>query len=434
MRVLTGALLACAVLATLSGQALACTAEDFGKAVDEAGQLLRSYNGEAAPALNRRLRQLGQKRGWKESEIEERALAELSDDKLAGFDATANELLDKIDTLGRVAPGGELDCAKLDEMKAAGLELLAVMKAKTAYTVAKIDGELARPAGEPVVADGSAGDKTADNGSAKPTEKPVDKAAEKVTAAAPKVPAPPAQPAAPATAPAPAVAGHAAAAPPQSPVPDKPKPPSRNWTTTTEQVASAESPVPTSPPSASGAPAGPQASPTPALPPGALLPTDDGYTIDEIKDISRGFFGNISTGLAGVIEHAFSQSGRPTAYVLGSEGGGAFLAGLRYGDGTLYLRSGGTRKVHWHGPSLGYDFGAAGSRTLFLIYGLHDPNAIFRHFTGIDGSAYVIGGVGITYLQGGGVIMAPIRSGLGLRVGASVGYVRFTAEPSWNPF
>ena len=121
--------------------------------------------------------------------------------------------------------------------------------------------------------------------------------------------------------------------------------------------------------------------------------------------------------------------------MLGTEGGGAFLAGLRYGSGMLYMRSiGGARPVHWHGPSLGYDFGAAGSRTLFLIYGMHDPNEMFRAYTGIDGSAYVIGGVGVTFLKGGDVTMAPIRSGLGLRVGANIGYVRFTSEPSWNPF
>ena len=168
-------------------------------------------------------------------------------------------------------------------------------------------------------------------------------------------------------------------------------------------------------------------------PPGA---EDEGYTIDEIREATRGFFGTISTNLGSVIEYAFSKSGRPTAYILGQEGGGAFLAGLRYGDGTLYRRSGGTQteKVYWHGPSLGYDVGAEGSRTLFLIYKMHEPGDLYRTFSGIDGSAYVVGGVGLTLLKGGPVLMAPIRTGIGLRLGANLGYLRFTPHPTWNPF
>lgn len=161
---------------------------------------------------------------------------------------------------------------------------------------------------------------------------------------------------------------------------------------------------------------------------------EDGYTIDEIREATRGFFGTVSTSLASVIEHAFQQSGRPTAYVLGQEGGAAFLAGLRYGQGTLYLRNGGQQQVYWHGPSLGYDIGGDGSRTLFLIYSLDQPENLFRRFTGVDGSAYLVGGVGMTLLKGGPVTMAPIRSGIGLRLGASIGYVRFTPRPTWNPF
>ncbi len=101
--------------------------------------------------------------------------------------------------------------------------------------------------------------------------------------------------------------------------------------------------------------------------------------------------------------------------MLGTEGGGAFLAGLRYGSGKLYMRSGGSSDIYWHGPSIGTDFGASGSRTMFLIYRVHAPEALYRQFTGIDGSAYFIGGVGITFLKGGAVTMAPIRTGLGLQ-------------------
>ncbi len=87
----------------------------------------------------------------------------------------------------------------------------------------------------------------------------------------------------------------------------------------------------------------------------------------------------------------------------------------------MYLRNGGTQKVYWHGPSIGSDVGADGSRTLFLIYRLNQPEDLYRQFTGIDGTAYLVGGVGLTFLKGGPVVMAPIRSGIGLRFGASLG-------------
>lgn len=170
------------------------------------------------------------------------------------------------------------------------------------------------------------------------------------------------------------------------------------------------------------------------MPPQSYTSDEAGYSIEEIRDATKGFFGTVSTNLATVLEHAFSTSGRPTAYVLGQEGGGAFLAGLRYGDGTLFMRAGGTQKVFWHGPSIGADLGAAGSRTLFLIYKLKEPADLYRSFSGVDGSAYFVGGVGVTLMKGGKVVMAPIRSGLGLRLGANIGYVRFTPRPTWNPF
>jgi len=154
----------------------------------------------------------------------------------------------------------------------------------------------------------------------------------------------------------------------------------------------------------------------------------------EIVNTGHKFFGTISRGLALTVEEATRRWGEPNGYILGQEASGAFVGGLRYGEGTLYLRSGGTQKVYWHGPSLGYDMGAEGSRTLFLIYSLEDPADLFRRYTGVDGSAYLVGGVGMTLLKGGPVMMAPIRSGIGLRLGASIGYLRFTSRPTWNPF
>jgi hypothetical protein len=177
----------------------------------------------------------------------------------------------------------------------------------------------------------------------------------------------------------------------------------------------------------------PQSLPPPP-PPGAFAPEEDGYTIDEIMAASAGFFGKVSANLGAVIEYLFHKSGRPTGYVLGTEGGGAFLAGVRYGSGTLYMRTGGTQKIYWHGPSLGTDVGAEGSKTLFLIYRLRASDDLYANFTGIDGSAYLVGGIGATLMTNGTVIMAPIRSGLGLRIGANIGYIRFTPKATWNPF
>jgi len=160
----------------------------------------------------------------------------------------------------------------------------------------------------------------------------------------------------------------------------------------------------------------------------------DGFSREDIREASRGFFGTISSGLASVMEHAFSTLSRPSAYVLGNEGGGAFIAGVRYGRGTLFLHDGSRREVYWHGPSIGYDFGASGAKAMFLVYNLKRDLDIFSGFSGVEGSAYLVGGVGMTVLTDGKVVMAPIRSGLGLRLGASIGYIRFTARPTWSPF
>jgi hypothetical protein len=170
------------------------------------------------------------------------------------------------------------------------------------------------------------------------------------------------------------------------------------------------------------------------LPPANLGPDEEGYSIDEIMAASAGFFGKVSANLGAVIEYLFQNSGRPTGYVLGTEGGGALLAGVRYGSGTLYLRAGGSHPIYWHGPSLGTDVGAEGSKTIFLIYRLGSPEQMYASFTGIDGSAYLVGGVGATLVTNGSVIMAPIRSGMGLRLGANIGYIRFTPKATWNPF
>jgi hypothetical protein len=213
-------------------------------------------------------------------------------------------------------------------------------------------------------------------------------------------------------------------------------------------VAQADGPMvitPQPPSSASeGAPrqAGTDPVPESSTPPGAPYhpyappqsQSSSTFTLQEIKASGGRFFGKVSMGFAHVVEYAFQRAGQPNGYILGEEAGGAFIAGLRYGEGTLYTKDAGNFKVYWQGPSLGYDFGGDGSRTMVLVYDLQSPSDIFDRYAGVDGSAYFIGGVGVTFLSNDHVTLAPISSGIGLRLGANVGYLKYTREPTWNPF
>ena len=158
------------------------------------------------------------------------------------------------------------------------------------------------------------------------------------------------------------------------------------------------------------------------------------FSSNEIVNAGHQFFGTVSRGLAQVVEKAVSQWGLPNGYVLGEEAGGAFVAGLRYGEGTLYTKNAGDLKVYWQGPSIGFDAGGEGARTMMLVYNLPSTRAIYERFGGIDGSAYFIGGFGMTALGAGNVIVVPIRAGVGLRLGANIGYLKFTPQATWNPF
>ena len=381
-------LLATLVLAQLAegsaGAAPSCAREDFALTVDRAGVALRQLNTDNAPRLRAKMRLLKEARGWPDAGFEEKAYEVLQDERMAALDRQANDLLAKLDTLGTVDPAAEPDCARLQELTATSIELQATMKAKAAYTLSKLDQMLGVPTPAP--------EQKSKGADVRPT--------------APASPAP-----------------KSAARPPDV----------SSWTTKTgpsHDVAIAPLPAP--------APSGQQtpssASPTPPLPGTATSDDEAGYSIDEIMAASAGFFGKVSANLGSVIEHLFKKSGRPTGYILGTEGGGAFLAGVRYGKGTLYIRAGRTESIYWHGPSLGTDFGADGSKTLFLIYRLKSSEALYASFAGVDGSAYFVGGVGATLVTNGTVIVAPIRSGVGLRIGANIGYIRFTPRSTWNPF
>jgi len=157
------------------------------------------------------------------------------------------------------------------------------------------------------------------------------------------------------------------------------------------------------------------------------------FSPNEIINAGHQFFGTVSRGLAQVVEKAVSQWGLPNGYVLGEEAGGAFVAGLRYGEGTLYTKNAGDLKVYWQGPSIGFDAGGEGARTMMLVYNLPNTRAIYERFGGIDGSAYFIGGFGMTALTANNIVLVPIRSGVGFRLGANIGYLKFTPRPTWNP-
>jgi hypothetical protein len=363
-----------------------CTANDFAEAVDQSAASLRALTLDAQPKIQDRLRRYKAAKKLSNENYEETALDAVRDSTLDDLDKKSADLLLTVDSLGRVPDGAVPDCSKLAQVKTAAAELNKVIKAKSDYMIRRLDEKIAEAERQG------------------PTAKP--EAA--VQSGDAKKPA------------------KSATAPPKrdETAPPSVKPPaSSNWTADTKPDDAYKKRSLAMREQGNNA----------MLPPPPLQ--QDGYSIDEIREATRGFFGTISTNLASVIEHAFKEMGRPTAYVLGTEGGGAFFAGLRFGKGTLYMRNErDVREVYWHGPSVGTDFGASGSRTLFLIYRMSNSDDLYRNFTGIDGSAYFVGGVGLTLLKGGSVIMAPIRSGVGMRLGANLGYVRFTRQPTWNPF
>ena len=174
--------------------------------------------------------------------------------------------------------------------------------------------------------------------------------------------------------------------------------------------------------------------PPPPPPPGNQQQPVQQYSSNEILDSGHRFFGTVSRGLAQIVEKAGSQWGLPNGYVLGQEAGGAVVAGLRYGEGTLYTKNAGDLRVYWQGPSVGFDFGGEGARTMMLIYSLPATEAIYQRFAGLDGSAYFVGGLGMTALTFNNIVVVPIRTGVGFRLGANVGYLKFTPSATWNPF
>lgn len=362
-----------------------CSANDFGDIVDSAGANLRTLNADQQPRLEQALKDLKRAQNWSDAEYTDRARQLVQDEYVQRLDRDASELLARIERLGSAGANGEApDCDKLDELRAEGAELSRVMRSKWAYAFGKVEAAIAEADAGPVSPGGKATAEAApesDAGAAEGEASATLDAAKETLAVKPEI--------------------------------------SADWKTVAIPDAMFE--VPDSPPA------------TTELSSANPLPPQSDFSMDEIQGASKGFFGSVSKELAAVIEYAFGKLGRPTGYILGNDGGGAVVAGVRYGKGRIYTAAGAYR-IYWQGPSLGFDFGVEGSKTLMLVYNLKRPDDALSKFGGVAGSAYVVGGVGVTFLTDGDVVVAPIRSGVGLRIGANIGYLKFTNESTWNPF
>jgi hypothetical protein len=373
-----------AVVPTGPTVAQSCTKDEIAAVIDDTGARLRKFSAANQPTLQAKLRRLAEAKGWPEKDIEAKGLAFLQDDETRALEEQASQLLLRLDTLGDESGGEQTRCQRLAELKTTAAQLLEVTAAKAAHLSARLEAAL--PAESPAPPETKADPKA--------VQKPQPRSEPKTTTTA------------------------------LPPAPERPVRTPRGaepWETATVREAGPSTALPDS-------------QVTARLPALDADPADLEFSVEDIRAAGRGFFGTASAGLASVIEYAFERYGRPNGYILGTEGGAALLAGLRYGEGKLVTKTTGQQKVYWQGPSLGYDFGLAGSRVMFLVYNLRSPEDMFARFAGIDGSAYLVGGVGITFLKKGPLILAPIRTGLGLRLGANVGYLKFTSEPSLNPF
>ncbi|HQP21105.1 MULTISPECIES: DUF1134 domain-containing protein [Phenylobacterium] len=178
-------------------------------------------------------------------------------------------------------------------------------------------------------------------------------------------------------------------------------------------------------------PTPPPVTPTPAY---AANPPAETFSREEIVNNVSDFLGVTAETAGGAVERVFKDNGRPTAYIAGEEASGAVALGLRYGRGLLYMKGKPPVEIWWQGPSVGWDVGGNASRVFTLCYNLQYPDAIFQRFPGVDGSAYFIGGLGVNYQRANDIILAPIRAGVGMRLGANVGYLSYSRQRHWWPF
>lgn len=162
--------------------------------------------------------------------------------------------------------------------------------------------------------------------------------------------------------------------------------------------------------------------------------SQDTFSENELTAAVSSHLGVTAEAAGSMVERLFSSQGRPVGYITGEEAGGAFIAGLRYGKGKLWMKSGHNQDVYWQGPSVGFDWGANGSKVFTLVYNLQDPNYIYQRFPGVDGSAYAVAGLAVNYQRANNITLAPIRTGVGLRLGANIGYLAYSRKRSYVPF
>lgn len=358
-----------------TAQAQSCTADDLGETVDRIGASLRALDRKSSKRFQPKLAALAKKKKMTMPVAESWVWQTIRDPRITEFDQKIDALVGNIDRLSDPKDPAQ-NCQAIEKLNTAEKQLLSLMQQRSDFVLAELDKKIA-----------------GDHKQAKP---------DPATAAAPKPAANPQQ---------------KSTAKPQAPA-KPPNVPQRDWNT---EVAANPEPglalVPDAP-----------------LPGEAYPALDTTFSVSEISDAGSGLFGNVSSHIAAAINGAFATFGQPNAYVTGTEGGGAFLAGLRYGKGHVHFKDGTRQQVFWNGPSLGYDLGADGSRVMFLIYNLQSAEQLFIRYPGVDGAAYLAGGVGVTVLRRNGITIVPIRSGVGLRLGANVSYLRFSSNRRWNPF
>ena len=199
----------------------------------------------------------------------------------------------------------------------------------------------------------------------------------------------------------------------------------------------AATPAPAPSPAAVATPAAP--SPVSPAPPPSEQPANPAdpattYKQDDLIGAAEGVFGQGAKGLAEVIQSVLKKQGEPNAYIIGREGGGALIVGVRYGSGTLFHKVEGQRPVYWTGPSIGFDAGANAGSTFVLVYNLYNSDDLYHRFPAGEGQAYLVGGFTVSYMRRGNVVLIPVRSGVGLRLGINAGYMKFSTKQKWLPF
>ncbi|WNO53533.1 DUF1134 domain-containing protein [Stakelama saccharophila] len=158
------------------------------------------------------------------------------------------------------------------------------------------------------------------------------------------------------------------------------------------------------------------------------------YGRDDLIGAAEGVFGKGAAGLADIIEDILKDQGQPNAYIAGREASGAFVVGLRYGSGIMHHRIEGSMPVYWTGPSVGFDVGGDAAKVFVLVYNLYDSQELYERFPAAEGRAYFVGGFSASYLRKGNVVLIPVRLGVGWRLGANIGYMKFSDHQKWFPF